>query len=301
MQNHWLWNDKPFSKGQAWMDLLMMANHQENKFLLGNELIEIQRGSFITSELKLMEGWGWSKTKLRNFLKLLVKDEMIIKKTDKKKTTLTICNYNDYQTSENYKETTKEPQGNHNKTTEKPQEDTNNNDNNENKDNNISSSSEDTFKKETQLKFEFDSIEYRLADFLRKWVKKNNAIAKVPDDADMDTWSKHIDYMIRLDNREAQDIKAVIEFSQRDEFWMTNILSTAKLRKQFDTLYIKSKLKSKAGIYPVNNNAKVKTKFHLSKSRGDKYSADELEELILSNQKKKIKQNYLEGVFENAK
>jgi len=120
---------------------------------------------------------------------------------------------------------------------------------------------------------------------------KNNQIAKVPDDAEMDMWAQHIDYMLKLDNRAAQDIKTVIEFSQEDEFWMTNILSTAKLRKQFDQLYIKSIQKRKASIYLVNKDTKIKTKFHLSKSRGDKYSADELEKLILGNQKKKINQS----------
>ena len=36
---------------------------------------------------------------------------------------------------------------------------------------------------------------------------------------------------------------------------------------------------------PVQQVPKTKTKFHLAKSRGDKYSADELEQLILGNQK----------------
>ena len=36
IQNHWLWTDKPFSKGQAWIDMLMLANHVDNKILLGN-------------------------------------------------------------------------------------------------------------------------------------------------------------------------------------------------------------------------------------------------------------------------
>lgn len=84
IRDHWIWQEKPFDKRSAWIDLLMMANHQENKFLLGSELIEIQRGSFVTSELKLMERWGWSKTKLRNFLKLLEEDGMLIKKQTKK-------------------------------------------------------------------------------------------------------------------------------------------------------------------------------------------------------------------------
>ncbi|ABW20325.1 primosome, DnaD subunit [Alkaliphilus oremlandii OhILAs] len=39
---------------------------------------------------------------------------------------------------------------------------------------------------------------------------------------------------------------------------------------------------------PVQAANKIKTKFHLAKSRGDKYTADELEALILNNQKNKL-------------
>lgn len=129
IQNHWLWEDKPFSKGQAWLDLVMMANHRENKFVLGNELVEVERGQFITSELKLMEKWGWSKTKVRSFLELLQNDGMIVKKSDRKKTTINIVKYSVYQDSE----TTDEPQKNHRRTTEEPQKDTNKNEKNEKK------------------------------------------------------------------------------------------------------------------------------------------------------------------------
>ena len=132
IQDHWLWADKPFSKGQAWVDMLLLANHADNKFLLGNELTEVQAGSFITSELKLMERWGWSKTKVRSFLDLLQKDEMIVKKTDRKKTTITLVNYGLFQDSE----TTEKPQKDRKKTTKRPQKDTNNNENNDNNENN---------------------------------------------------------------------------------------------------------------------------------------------------------------------
>ena len=110
---------------------MLMANHKDNKFLLGNELVEVERGSFITSEVKLSDRWGWSRSKVRGFLKLLESDEMLVRKSDKKKTTLTIVNYNDYQVSR----TTEEPQKDHERTTEEPQKDTNNNDNNDNNDN----------------------------------------------------------------------------------------------------------------------------------------------------------------------
>jgi hypothetical protein len=68
----------------------------------------------------LMDRWGWSKSKVRLYLTSLAQAQMIVKKTDKKKTTLNIVNYSVYQESQ----TTEEPQKNHRKTTEKPQKDT---------------------------------------------------------------------------------------------------------------------------------------------------------------------------------
>ena len=133
IQEHWLWAEKPFSRGQAWIDLLMLANHSDNKFLLGNELVEVKCGSFITSELKLMERWGWGKSKTRAFLDLLQNEQMIVKKSDRKKTTITIVNYSSFAVFEK----NSRPQTDHKQTTNRPQADTNNNDNNENNENNV--------------------------------------------------------------------------------------------------------------------------------------------------------------------
>jgi len=131
--NNWVWEDKPFDRGRAWVDLILMANWKDNKFLLGNELMMVERGSFITSELKLMDRWGWGKEKTRKFLKLLESDGMIIKKADRKKTTITIVNYSVYQPLSNDNQTTDRPQTDHRQTTDRPQTDTNNKDNKENK------------------------------------------------------------------------------------------------------------------------------------------------------------------------
>lgn len=117
---------RKFSKLEAWIDLLLQANHKDNKFILGNELVEVEKGSFITSELKLMERWGWSKTKVRAFLLLLECDSMIVQKKDRKKTTINICNYSVYQGLE----TEKKPQKDREETAKRPQKDTNNNVNN---------------------------------------------------------------------------------------------------------------------------------------------------------------------------
>ena len=128
----WVWKDKPFSKAQAWIDLLLLASHEDTKFLLGNELIEIKRGTFITSEVKLSERWGWSRTKTRNFLFLLESDNMILKKSDSKKTAITVVNYNKYQDIQ----TTEKQRENSARTAREQQKNTINNDNNVNNDNN---------------------------------------------------------------------------------------------------------------------------------------------------------------------
>ncbi|HCL03103.1 MAG TPA: hypothetical protein DHW61_11970 [Lachnoclostridium phytofermentans] len=141
IQDCWIWKEKPFSKGQAWIDMLLLANHSDNEFLLGNELMNVQRGSFITSEVKLSDRWGWSRTKVRAFLELLVNQKMIDKKSDNKKTTLTIVKYSDYQNIE----TAKEQQKNSEKTSKKHQKNTNNNDNNDNNVNNDNKSNSSRF------------------------------------------------------------------------------------------------------------------------------------------------------------
>ena len=109
IQDHWLWKEKPFDKKSAWIDLLLMANHKDNKFMLGNEIVYVKQGSFITSEVKLMNRWGWSKTKVRNFLNVLEAENMISREADRKKTTINIVNYTVYQGCEDHEKTTKEP------------------------------------------------------------------------------------------------------------------------------------------------------------------------------------------------
>lgn len=98
---HWLWEDKPFSRGQAFIDLLLMVNHKDKKILFNGDLVEVKRGSRITSLRQLGESWGWSRTKVKKFLEQLEKDGMITVKSDSKKTVVSIENYSVYQDSKN--------------------------------------------------------------------------------------------------------------------------------------------------------------------------------------------------------
>lgn len=107
LMDHWLWQDKPFSKGQAWVDLLFLVNHKPQKTLIDGKLQEVDRGQTITSVRKLCERWGWSNTKVRRFLKMLESDGMVNVKSDSKKTVINVVNYSVYQDSESEKTTVK--------------------------------------------------------------------------------------------------------------------------------------------------------------------------------------------------
>lgn len=225
IQDHWLYQEKrTFSKFEAWIDMLMMANHKDNKFLLGNELVEVKRGEFITSELKLMDRWKWGKSKTRNFLSLLENDEMIVKKSDRKKTTITICNYSLYHD----KEKEIRPQSDHNQTDSRPIADTNNNDKNVKNDKKYS----------RKQVYDESSNYYQLAIFFYEQIKKNNPNHKEPN---FQTWSDDIRKMIELDERTDEQVKYLMQWVQEDDFEMANVLSPSKLRKRFDQLVIKVK------------------------------------------------------------
>lgn len=123
---------RSFSKFEAWIDLLLMVNHKENKFLLGNEIIELKPGQKVTSIRQLGERWGWSKTKVTQFLKLLQTEGMLTYKSDTKKTVITIEKYSDYQHEKDMKETRNRHEGD----TEQTRESTNKNVKNDNNDKN---------------------------------------------------------------------------------------------------------------------------------------------------------------------
>ncbi len=100
IMDNFLWSDKPFSMGQAWIDLLLLANAQERQVLIGNEVVDVKPGTIITSETKLSERWGWGRTKTRTFLKTLKNVQMIEHKTYTKRTEINIVNWGIYQNSQ---------------------------------------------------------------------------------------------------------------------------------------------------------------------------------------------------------
>jgi len=99
IQDNDMWDsqDEPFDKRSAWIDLLLLANHRDKETVFGNQIITVKAGQKITSLVKLAERWNWSRDKVRRFLDTLERLGMLVRKSDNKKTLITIVNFCIYQ------------------------------------------------------------------------------------------------------------------------------------------------------------------------------------------------------------
>ena len=84
-----------------------------------------------------------------------------------------------------------------------------------------------------------ESEPYKLSSYLLQKIRANDPNFKQPN---LQKWAVTIDKLIRLDKREPEIIRSVIDFATKDNFWKSNILSANKLRKQFTTLMLRGNI-----------------------------------------------------------
>ena len=89
-----IWTDEPFTRGQAWVDLILMANHEDG---VGKKGDVIPPGSLVTSYAALARRWHWSVGKVRRYLGTLTGTQMISRTGTRSGTLLTIVKYDFYQ------------------------------------------------------------------------------------------------------------------------------------------------------------------------------------------------------------
>lgn len=247
IKDHWLYAEsKKFTKFEAWIDLLLEVNHKDNKFLLGNELVEVKRGQTITSIRKLCDRWGWSNSKVTQYLNLLQNDGMIQVESDSKKTVITIVNYEVYQVHEDEKTT----QNRHESDTKQTEKHTNKNDKNVKNDKN------DSNNKRRKQVYDDTSAYYQLAVYFFERIKENNPEHKEPN---YQAWSDDIRKMIEIDKRTEEQVRYLMKWVQQDDFEKVNVLSPSKLRKRFDQLVMKvknQKHKQKRSIFEQGEESK---------------------------------------------
>jgi hypothetical protein len=110
VQTHWLWDDSRYLK--AWITLLMVVNYEEKKVLIDKVKYVCKRGQSMLS----LDSWvkefgdGWTKDKVRTFLRLLKEDGMITTTALRRTTLLTVCKYEEYQDNSALDPTQNQPQ-----------------------------------------------------------------------------------------------------------------------------------------------------------------------------------------------
>lgn len=88
----------------------------------------------------------------------------------------------------------------------------------------------------------------RLAGLLKSEILRNKADFRIRQ-AQERSWSVSAQRMLDIDKRDPQQIADLICWVQRDEFWMTNVLSMDTLREKFDQLVLKRE-------HPSNGNGR---------------------------------------------
>ena len=174
LDNPILTKSRTYSRFEAFIYMLLRANHKENKVVIGNQMVLVKRGSFVTSQKKLQIVFNWGSSKLKAFLLLLENDKMISIKTNNLATMITIIKYDTYQ---GLQKTNRKQSESKQKTTGK-QSETNNNDiimnNNENKEQSFI----DLVKKISKEKHK-DIPSEIIDDFCGYWTEKNIAGKKM--------------------------------------------------------------------------------------------------------------------------
>lgn len=141
IEDNWVWFCDPFSRGQAWVDLLIIANHKPNFIMKRGIKVQILRGQTGYCLDTLCSRWKWSRGKVERFMILLEKDKQIVRQKTNITTLISIVNYEKYQFSDNANDkpsSKPNSNANGNQTVNQTvtQTETNNNVNNDNNDNN---------------------------------------------------------------------------------------------------------------------------------------------------------------------
>ena len=93
--------------------------------------------------------------------------------------------------------------------------------------------------KRSKQAIEHDSLPYRAARWLADQIEERLPNCTAHSEATLQSWAADFEKCNRLDKHDWESINEVLQFSQSDSFWQSNILSGGKFRKQFTHLLAK--------------------------------------------------------------
>jgi len=108
--DHDLFMKEPFTEREAWMWIISKAAYEQTSHRIANEVLTVERGSFYCTQRELAATWQWGTTKVRSFLNVTQSQNMISIDNKTKKTLISVCNYEVYQSGQGLTKTqTKQP------------------------------------------------------------------------------------------------------------------------------------------------------------------------------------------------
>lgn len=144
IQENDLWLMEPFTKGQAWVDLIILANHKDQSFDVRGNVVNVKRGQVARSEETLAKRWRWSRGKVRRFISMLETRQQIEQQKSHILSVISILNYDNFQKNDTTDSTTDGQQTDNRKTTDGQQTDTNKNEKKEKNDKNVKNEKNNT-------------------------------------------------------------------------------------------------------------------------------------------------------------
>lgn len=97
---------EPFTRMQAWIDLLLVANYRDSVIYVRGNKVDVKRGQIAKSQDFFATRWKWSRGKVIRFLDELQKCGQIVQQKSNVITLISLVNYEYYQQDG----TTDEPQ-----------------------------------------------------------------------------------------------------------------------------------------------------------------------------------------------
>ncbi len=96
LRRHAVWDQEPACYGKAWVDLLLLANDAPRAVTIHGEMIQLQRGQLAWSQRRLEMEWKRSDFWVKRFLKYCQDETMILLDVTRRRTIITILNYEAY-------------------------------------------------------------------------------------------------------------------------------------------------------------------------------------------------------------
>ena len=97
---------EPFTRMQAFLDLVLIATRQQVSFFKRGIKITVERGQIVKSENEFAERWKWSRGKVRRFLDGLENGHKIVQQKSRLCNCISIVNYDKYQIDDTTDSTT---------------------------------------------------------------------------------------------------------------------------------------------------------------------------------------------------